>query len=74
MLYNNSYNSQLSSDNVVDCGCICHNKIANIVAVYDTCTVYCIQYSVMFIISYSVTQQQQHQWLDTFTGDQQLQE
>ena len=44
MLYNNNYNSQLSSVNVVDCGCIYHNKIANVVAVYDVlCIVYNIQ-------------------------------
>ena len=42
MLYSNNYNSQLSSDNVADC--ICHTKIANVVAVYDVvCIVYNIQ-------------------------------
>ena len=44
MLYSNNCNSQLqlSCDNVVDC--ICHNKIVNVVAVYDVlCIVYNIQ-------------------------------
>ena len=49
----------------------CHIKIANVVVVYDVLCVYCIQYSMMFIISYSITQQHQ---CHTFTGDQQLQE
>ena len=48
MLYSNNYNSQLqlSSDNVVEC--ICHNKIANVVAVYDVLSIFSDVYHQLF--------------------------